>query len=473
MSMTLALGSAFNSMKANASQAAVLSRNVEYASSPYYVKQEASLVSRNAGGVSLGVTVKVTRQVDERLVRDVRQQAADSAAHSVRAQYLAAWAAKVGQPQDETSASARLNAFRTSLQALESNPGSEVYQLNAVRSAQDLARYIVSLDGEARELRADIDAQIGARVEQVNRDLARIAELNRQISGSSVADGSSIGMLMDERDMLVDRIAAEIGVTTYVRENGEMVILAQGGAALLDSTPNFLEHTPMGGLRTADGTDVTPAPDNASGIRSGAIAGLYGLRDETIPSYMSQLDGLAAGLVRMFEAADASLSPGEPGLFTDAGAAFDPSKTAGLAGRLAVNPAVVPSDGGSLWRISSGMSAAEPLPGADSSQAAAFLLAFDAKMEFPTDGSLPSSAKIGDWATAMVSHQQAERVSAENSARVSGTALSALQEARLNSHGVNIDDELMKMSLVEHSYQASSTVIKAVQDMMDALLAAA
>ena len=473
MTMQLALGSAFNSLKANAAQVSVLSRNVENAASPSYVRQEVSLVSRNAGGVALGVSVKVTRFVDERLVRDVRQQTADSTAQSVRAHYLAQWTAKVGQPQDESSVSSRINSFRTSLQALESNPGSEVHQLNAVRSAQDLARNIVALDSEAREMRAEIDSQIGARVTQVNRDLERIAELNRQISGSSVAGDSAAGMLMDERDQLVDRISSEIAISTYVRDNGEMVILAQGGTTLLDSTPNFLEHTPMGGLRTADGTDVTPRQGNASGIRSGAIAGLYGLRDETIPSYMAQLDGLAAGLVRMFEAADASLSPGEPGLFTDGGAAFDPSAQEGLAGRLAVNAAVVPSSGGSLWRISSGMSASEPAAGADSSQAAAFLGAFDAKLDFPSEGGLPASARIGDWATAMVSSQQADRVSAQNSARVSGTALSALQEARMNVHGVNIDDELMKMSLVEHSYQASSMVIKAVQEMMDALIAAA
>jgi flagellar hook-associated protein 1 FlgK len=46
-----------------------------------------------------------------------------------------------------------------------------------------------------------------------------------------------------------------------------------------------------------------------------------------------------------------------------------------------------------------------------------------------------------------------------------------LTTQRQNLEGVNVDDELQKMLLLEQSYNASAKVIQAVRDMMDALLA--
>lgn len=469
MSLSLALGSSMNGLRANQLQFSLLSKNIESAAVPHYVRKDAVLSTRVVAGVSLGLDVGISRDVDERLVRDVRQSNSESSSLAMKAEYLANWTKKVGQPQDEYSVSSVLNEFKLAIQTLEGNSGSQVDQLNTVKAAENLARKINGLHSDARALATDADTQIREKVRVVNENLAEIKRLNKSIAGGI---GSAIGDLQDERDRLVDEISSEIGISTYLRENGEMVILAKGGASLLDSSVNKLEFTPFGDLKTEDGTVLTPGAGNASEIRGGGIHGLFMIRDEIMPEFMSQLDDLAAGMIQMFEASDASLAVGQAGLFTDAGAAFDPMNVSGMAERLAVNDAVRPSAGGDLWKISSGIGATAPLPGADSTQVAAFMEAFSQDFSFGSSNALPASSTVGEFAVSMVSYQQAERVNAESETLVSKITFSTLQETRMNRDGVNVDDELMKISLVEHSYQASTAVITSVQEMLDTLLAA-
>ncbi len=74
------------------------------------------------------------------------------------------------------------------------------------------------------------------------------------------------------------------------------------------------------------------------------------------------LDGMARDLYERFAdpALDPTIAAGDPGLFTDRGAAFDPADEVGLAGRIAVNAAVDPAQGGQSWRLRDGIYAAAP-----------------------------------------------------------------------------------------------------------------
>ncbi|HBS34332.1 MAG TPA: flagellar hook-associated protein FlgK, partial [Parvularcula sp.] len=65
------------------------------------------------------------------------------------------------------------------------------------------------------------------------------------------------------------------------------------------------------------------------------------------------LDAFAADLIDRFAAPglDPTAAPGAPGLFTDAGAARADPFVAGLAGRLRLNAAVDPDQGGEPYRL--------------------------------------------------------------------------------------------------------------------------
>lgn len=469
MSLSLALNSAYSGLKANQTQYGILSRNIENVQNSGYVRKNAVITSRVVAGHNLGLQVNVTRDVDEKLIRDVRISSGEYSALSIKSEYMSSWSLKVGQPQDESSVSSILNSFKIALQTLEGSPGSQVDQLNVVRASEKLATQINSLNTEAQKMIGDADNQIKARVDVINEDLKRLEALNKSIAGSG-NNVAVVGDLMDERDVIADRLSNEIGITTYLRENGEMVVLTRGGVSLVDGSAIKLEYTSHGDLRTSDGTLLTPNGTNPSGIKSGALAGLFDIRDNVGPEFMKQLDDLASGIIRQFEAADGSLAPGQAGLFTDNGNSYDAANNAGLAGRIKVNSAVIPSQGGDVWRISAGIGATSPLPTADATQVSAFISAFSTTMTFGSSSKLPNSSKLEDFAVSLVSAQQYERTSNESSLRISKISLSTLQETRMNRDGVNVDDELMKIQTVQQSYQASSAVLKSVQDMLDQLL---
>lgn len=472
MSLSLALSSALNNLRANQTQSSVISRNIESASIGNYVRKDSEMMTRISGGVNLGVRVIIARNVDERLIRDVRGESSISAALSAKADALKVYADVIGQPQDEASVATKVGNLKTAFGTLLDRPGDEVVQRNAVRSADLLASGIKDMYAETRSVQTDADNRIKTGVELVNSNLKRIEGLNKQIATGKAA-GRDVTDLQDQRDLLADQIAEQVDITTYQRDSGEMIILARGGATLLDSTANLLTATPFGSIKTADGTDLTPGSGNPTAMTSGTLAGLYEIRDTIMPGFQDQLDQLAGGLMKMFQSADPTVgaAPADTGLFTDGGLAFDAANIDGMAERIRVNPLVRPEDGGSLWRISSGMHAAAPLPGGDTTQVNKFLNAFNAAVPFTATGGLPATTTIGNYATSLITIQQNVRTEteAQNDSRL--TSLETLKSTRANRDGVNIDDELQKMLIVQQSYAASANVITTVKELMDRLIA--
>lgn len=468
MSMQLALASALNNLRANTAQTSVISKNIESAGVEHYVRKDMSTVTRFVAGVNLGIEVIISRNVDERLIRDVRQESSVVSSLDAKARALSGYIEVIGQPQDERSVASMVSNLRISLQTLLDGPGEQVVQRNAVKAADDLAATIKRMYAESRQVQSDADEQIRTKVDLVNSNLKRIEQLNKQITAGKAA-GRDISDLQDERDRLTDQIAEQIGITTYQRGNGELVILARGGATLLDSNANTLVFTPFGSITTSDGTDLTLSP--ATGMTSGAIAGLMEVRDSIMTSFQNQLDQLASGLIRAFEAADGTIGapPADTGLFTDAGLAFNPANIQGLGERIRVNPSVRPEDGGDLWRISAGMHATDPVPGGDTTQVMAFLNAFDTVQAYDPASGLPTSATLQSYATSLVTLQQTVRteIESQNDARM--VTYENLRQTRLNRDGVNIDDELQKMFFIQQSYAASATMLTSVKELMDIL----
>lgn len=116
------------------------------------------------------------------------------------------------------------------------------------------------------------------------------------------------------------------------------------------------------GTLMAGSQDITPFKDGVRGIQHGSLVGLSELKRDVIPRFKLQLDEYARGLIETFQTADASLAAGEPGLFTDNGAVFDPSKLDGLASRIQINEKVAIGGDAEVWRLRDGLGAAGPGP---------------------------------------------------------------------------------------------------------------
>jgi len=198
------------------------------------------------------------------------------------------------------------------------------------------------------------------------------------------------------------------------------------------------------------------------------------LRDQIFPQAQAQIDEIASTLADGFQSQDATVTSGMTGLFTDNGAAHDrtdPTQVTGLAGRITVNSLVVPSEGGDLWRVRTGMHAAGPGAPGDVTQVRAFQDLFDQSVSFNGAAGLSTSATIGNYASSFVGFQANQRSALDDRSQYQASISNAIDSQRANVEGVNVDDEMQKMLLLEQSYAASAKVIQAVSDMMDTLMA--
>lgn len=459
MSIQTALNAALSGLRATQQQAALVSHNISNATTAGFVRKELALSASVTAGRGSGVRVDgVSRRVDELLIRDARFEQSRYTAQETRASALADYAAVLGQPQDERSVATAVAKLQQAFDRLHGMPDDGAAQAAVVDRAQALVRNLHGAAEAATAVQTDARNRLSASVDQVNRALVRISELNGAIA-TQQAKGADTSDLLDERDRLLDTVSEEIGIRTYTRDNGQVVVMTRNGETLLDRelSPGAQPLQLIGTDLVAGGTILSANPDRD--IQSGRIMGYVQAATQDMPRALAQLDALAAGLVQRFQ--DAEADPTQPGLFTYAGPA-----SANPASRIAVNAAVQ----GNAWRVQSGVQALAPLPPGDQTQITAFIGAFTATGPFSAPD-MPGTATLGDYATAMVATQQGYRTTAEADMKTRRISADALQSARLNRDGVNIDDEMQKLLLIEQSYGASAQVIQAAGRMIDTLLA--
>ncbi|AWU97767.1 flagellar hook-associated protein FlgK [Azospirillum ramasamyi] len=461
MSVQLALTAALSGLRTTQQQAAMTSHNLANATTAGFVRRDLALSSANTSGRGAGVQVDaIARKVDELLIRDARFETSRYTGQEARASALADYALVLGQPQDERSVSTQLSKLQQAFSRLHGMPQDDAAQNAVVSQAITLADSLNRAAEAAQTVQSDARDRLETSIDSVNTALQRISDLNGRIAGLE-ARGGDTGDLRDDRDRLLDQVSQEIGIRTYSREDGQVVVMTRNGQTLLDRplAPHEQPLSLLGNEVMANGVALSANAD--SEIQSGRIMGYVQTIKQDMPRALAQLDELAAGLVQAFQGAEAD--PGQPGLFTDDGAAY--GATAGLASRIAVNDAVRTES----WRVRSGVQAAAPLQPGDQTQIDQFLTVFTDARSFAA-ADMPASATLGGYATAMVSAQHGYRTGAESEMNARKISADTLETARINRDGVNIDDEMQKLLLIEQSYGASAQVVQVASRMIDILL---
>ncbi len=193
--------------------------------------------------------------------------------------------------------------------------------------------------------------------------LAKFEKVNQQIVSGTRA-GNDVSDFLDQRDSLLKQLSGELGITTMVRGDNDMVIFAENGVTLFETTARKISFESSGGLAAGaagnavlvDGVPLTHDTfDQPYG--TGRLSGLLQLRDQIAPQYQMQLDEIARGLVSMFAETDQTgAGPSQTGLFSWTGSPAVPGTgvTSGLAGTIKVSSAFVASEGGSSLLLRDG-----------------------------------------------------------------------------------------------------------------------
>lgn len=483
--MTIAgtMSSALSGLKANARAAEIVSSNIANAMTEGYGRREIILAARQAGSTGQGVlVVGVHRHSDPALIADRRLAAAEAGHHRVQAEFLKRLETVVGSPEQAQSLSGRMAALDTALIAASSRPESDARLAEVADSARALVQQLDTVSDDIQAARTAADDRIEAGVAQLNTALARVADLNRQIRASS-GGGRDASALVDQRQQAIDQIAALVPVREIDRGNGQVALVTTGGAILLDGRAGQFGFTPVGQITpgmttgsgalsglTLNGKPLATTADRGP-IAGGTLSADFRIRDQLAPDAQAQIDAIARELVERFAAPglDASRAPGDPGLFTDAGAAFNPANEVGLSQRLRLNQAADPEAGGALWRLRDGLGAAVPGAVGNGRLLNDWQAALSA-LQDPASATLPVGKRSLSGLVAEVTSAFAgARLTAEGEASFAGARADTLLTLELDG-GVDSDNEIQTLLMIEQNYAANARVVQTVDDMIKLLL---
>jgi flagellar hook-associated protein 1 FlgK len=483
MSITTSLSNALTGLTAASRAAEIVSNNVSNAMTEGYGRREIVLGARTLGGLSSGVRVEgVLRDVDVAVIRDRRLADAALGGRSLTSAFLDRLGSLVGTPEDASSVTGRLAAFESALTSAASRPDSEVRLRNVLDSATALARTVKGVSDGIQAERAAADADIARQVDTLNRGLEEVRDLNAQILrlGSASRDASA---LADQRQRAIDQIAAIVPLREFQRDNGTVALYTTTGAALLDGraatigftrTPTITpDMTLASGALSGLTIDTKPVRTEGAfaAFAGGSLAAAFTIRDDLAITAQARVDGLAREIVTRFQdpAVDPTLAPGAAGLFTDGTAAFVPANEAGLSARLGVNALADPARGGDLWRVRSGLGAAAPGPAGDAALLTSLASATFA-VRAPATAALPATGvSLAGLAAELQSLTSRDGLTAETELGFA-TARQETFAALEKRGGVDTDQEMQKLLLIEQIYAANARVITTIDSLINRLL---
>lgn len=482
MSLTTSMNNALSGLAAASRGAQVVSSNVANATTEGYGVRVLELSARANTGAGQGVVVDgVARQVQPELLAERRLADAASGESGRLLSAAGELVGILGDPDTAGSLTQTLAAFDSSLALASSRPDSNARLDDVLRTATSLADTLARMTDETQSMRVSADRSIAGMVEKLNSTLQNVDEINGLILRAA-GQGAEIPALLDEQQRQIDSIAEIIPLRQIERENGTVALYALSGTTLLDITPSTFEFTQtptitadmtlasgaLSGI-TLNGRDLV-TPGNLRAIEGGALAAEFIVRDTETVEFQTRLDAVAAELVTRFAdpSLDTTLAAGSPGLFTDAGSAFDATQVEGLAARISVNTLADPSRGGALWRIREGLGAPAEIAAGDASL-------LTGMRDAMTDSRSPtvSLTGFGDGslfalADGILSVSSAAVSAREQNAAFRSARLQTLDDA-VRATGVNTDQEMQKLLLIERYYAANAKVIEAVDEMLGLL----
>lgn len=323
MSLIDSLLAAKNALQTTQAQLQVTSGNIANLNTEGYTRKIAPQQSVVIDGQTVGVELtEIQRNVDENLLRQIREHIAVLASQQIQSTYLERTQLLFGSLADNASIGHVITDLGTALEALGNAPESVPARMAAVDAARRVTDQFAFMTDTLQQMRGEADREIAATVERVNGLLTDLHDLNQQIA-RNLATGESAADLEDKRDVLIKKLAEEIDIRYFTRASGEVVISTTAGRTLLGSQPATLTHSAAAQLAAGttypgpiDGIVLNGGgPDITLEITGGRLGGLLALRDDGLVDLQAELDRLAETLYGGLNAAQ------------NAGTAFPPPAT--------------------------------------------------------------------------------------------------------------------------------------------------
>lgn len=464
------LNSSVNALNAHSRAVETAGKNLGNVSNPSYARQRIVYGDRGTvitpqGAQSLGLEALGVQQLrdkllDRQVVREVAltsyyeaQQKAYQRAQAALGQDVASASSTQGATSTttDTGIAAALDDFFGAFHSFAANPTDTGQRQTLLQSASILSDRMRLADTRLAQVQADLDYQVESDVQDANRLLQTIAELNGQIGRFEINHPGTAVDLRDQRQAALEKVAAKLPIETTesggqlevsVRDgNGDPVVLVslavvQGGLAF---DPNSTPPTITGG-----------SANTVVSLNSGSIHGTMNARSGAIQTIRDQLDQLAAQLV---SSVNGAYNPGNAS--TDFFAASGTT-----AGTLALDAGLTAAN---LRANNSGSAG---------NNAVALAIAQLADTKFSTAGAPPDHIDgtfSAFFAGAVSGLGQA--VSGANARVNDQSRIEELVRSQRDAvSGVSLDEEMADLMKYQRAFQASSRVFTTIDNLLDVVV---
>jgi flagellar hook-associated protein 1 len=482
--LTSALSNALSGLLVTSGQSAVVSRNVTRANDENYVRRQATVLTSSDGNTRLS---SITRNSETKLLDAFLSATSIASGQQILLNSLGQLGTTVGDVEKDGSIGWGINQLQNAIKTYESDPSSDITARQAVSAASSLVNSLNDATKIVQELRSYADTEMGKSVEAINSYLTRIQTLDAAIVGGSSESEERVSA-MDERDMVLKSLAAEIGIRTVARPDGGTAIYTESGVTLFDKTARqvafntsaLLTASTSGQPVYADGVQILGASSPMPST-TGKLAAFAHVRDTVAKGYQGQLDEVARGLIQLFAETDQgspATLPAATGLFSYSGSPTLPpsaSITTGLAGDIRVNVSFDANFGGNplLLRDGGANGTSYVYNTANvagfQSRLTALISGFDSQQSFASP-QLPGTTSIKGFATASAGWIEGNRSQASEKFDIGQATQTRTKDALMRSTGVNLDEEMATLLNLEKSYQASAKVLATVDQMLGDLM---
>lgn len=282
----------------------VTGNNIANAGNADYTRQVTQLAANKdqqlRPGVFMGTGVDLTgiqRQIDEALQGRLRSSVSDAEAGDTAQQ----WLGRIESVFNELGSddlSSRLSSFFNSWSNLANTPQDMGLRQVVVQNGQSVATWINNVRNSLGNLQTDIDSRLTALASNADQLASQVAKLNQQIVINEGGTGGQANALRDQRDAVLGQLSKLMNIKTVPQANGTTDVYI-GSQPLVSGTQNFgvsvRQETVNGQLSTkvvfkSNGGEMT-----LDG--SGQLGAMYKVRTEDLQGALTQMDGLAGGLI--------------------------------------------------------------------------------------------------------------------------------------------------------------------------------
>lgn len=304
-----ALDIARSGLQASQIQLDIAAHNVANVNKEGFSRQRAEITSRFPNQRTFGLLGRGVQISNIIRIRDVfldivlRQELSTLGAAELQGGFFARIEDIFLEPSD-TSFGVRLNTFFDSLNDFSNNVESIPARQAVISEAESVATGLNEIARQIFLLRSNANEEIRNLSSEINSLTSRISSLNVSIRDTELA-GSSANDFRDDRDVLLDRLARLINISTQEREDGQIDIFVSGDVIVNGGSDREIEAFPDPTIDPTRGDLLSLRfvdNGNAFNVADGEVFAAFNVRDTILVDLDSRIDTLAAGLIQQINA---------------------------------------------------------------------------------------------------------------------------------------------------------------------------